>query len=163
MSLGNGQHRQPIRQAAHSAADLWGHVLHLIELQWQLLFAETRDGVRDAKFAALLLLLGGLLAVMAVPLLLFALTYFLVEAEVFSVPVAFVVVAALTGIVAAALLIAARQRLRHSSLKMPHTREQAQLNWAWIKQTVRSGGPIHNSNLNSSPAHETLQEEIPLP
>lgn len=133
----NGHTRTPFRQAARSAGDLWAHALTLLELQWKLLLVESSEGLRRIRVATLLVILGAFIGVMALPIGLCSLAFVLVDVWQFSHAAAFGLVTLGTIVFSLGLLAAGWRYFRTKYVGIPNSRQQARLNWLWLKETMR--------------------------
>jgi hypothetical protein len=126
----------PVRVAARSAAGLWHHILTLVELQMRLVGKELSDVLSRAGIAAGLIVVGGVIALTAMPIVLIAVAFALVEALDLSPAGAFALTALLAYFVAAGLVFAGWRQLR-KGVDLPRSREEWRLNWNWLKTTLR--------------------------
>ncbi|HLJ11855.1 MAG TPA: phage holin family protein [Planctomycetaceae bacterium] len=134
---GRGDH-QPAREVARSASDVWHHVLTLAELQIRLLAAEVGDQLRRARTASLLIALGCLLFMVALPLILTAAALVLVEQGHLTPAEAFGAVAGATFVVSCIFIAAGWWQFRRGSNGLVRSRLEWTLNWGWLKETLRA-------------------------
>ncbi len=127
----------PVRGVARTAAGLWHHVLTLGELQMRLVSRELSEVLSRAGLAAGLIVVGAMIAATALPIVLIAVAFGLMEALGLSPGGAFALTAFLAFLVAAALVTAGWWLMR-KGVDLPRSREELRVNWNWLKTTLRA-------------------------
>lgn len=134
---GNGAGEPPARKVAHSAAELWHHILMLGELQARLAALELAEGIRRAKSGVILLAAGLLIVLVTLPVLLVSVALVLVD-EAGMIPAhAFSLVTGVSLLVAAGLVAGGLQRLKGHAADLPLSRRELKANWGWLKESAR--------------------------
>ncbi|MFN0052001.1 MAG: phage holin family protein [Planctomycetales bacterium] len=133
----NGRDEPTVRGVAGGAADLWHHLLLLVELQMRLLAAELAAGIRAARGACLLMLIGGAMLLASLPVGLASLAFILAETMDLSLGRAFALTALIAALMAGALVATGWRLLKTNAAGIPRSRDEWRLNWSWLKETLR--------------------------
>ena len=125
----------PPQAVAHNVNELKHDLLMLVRLQWELFAADSRECGARLRAPAVLAACAAILALGAVPVLLFALAAAL---EMFGLPPALAqaIVAAIAIAVAAGLAGYAWQRLRAAAAVMQRSRDELQRNIESLKELM---------------------------
>jgi len=133
----NGTDEPSARAAAHSAADLWHHILILGELQMRMLAVELGEGIRQARTACIVLVIGCVVAVACVPVVLACLALVLAETMALSLAGAFAIASLLAVSISCVLIAVGWRQLRKNAVGIPRSREEMRVNWRWLKDISR--------------------------
>ena len=121
------------RNLARGVGDPWRHILILGELQTQLLALEIAQGIPQASSAVVLLAIGGVIALVSLPVALACLALVLAETTAISLAGAFAVVSVLAVSTSCGLIGVGCRELRKHAVGIPRTREEMSVNWKWLK------------------------------
>jgi len=106
--------------------------------------SELEAALRGARAPAVLVIVGCVLGLAALPVLMVCLALVLVEAAGFTPAAAFAIVSGVSLAASAALVGIGWQRLRRQPLRAPRSREEWRQNWIWLKETVRRERAMRN-------------------
>ncbi len=145
MSDPNGRQASPPRAAVRDVGQLAHRVLTLLELQTELLQADSREGLAGSARPAAILLGGIVVGLGSVPVLLLAMAQALREWAGASWAASYFI-AALVGlsIAVAAILIGGRL-LRRGLAAFDRSRGELRRNLAWVKQALRQTAPVERA------------------
>lgn len=127
----------PPVQIGHGIAELVHDMIELIELQFQLLAVDLREG---RARAIVLLILGGMAMMLflgALPVLLFGAGWLLATSTELTMPAAFAIVGVITIIVSAIITVIAYFQMTHVMEIFQRSRRELNSNLNWIKRTLR--------------------------
>ena len=136
------------RAVAVNVADVLHDVTELAELQAKLLFADSKDTMRRALLAAVVMVVGLCLVLGCIPVTLSAIGYAVHQQTSMSIPLSLTVAAGGTLLLAVLLLVVGWLRLRRSFNTLDRSREELSRNVAWIKQSFKRKDhpPRHHCN-----------------
>ena len=122
------------------------NLLTLAELQARMAAVELRQNVAAVKVASVLLVAGTLVALAAVPVILFGIAELLVAELACAARYAFLAVGSLTVGIAVCCAIAAALWLKRRRLGFPLTSEEFTRNLHWVHTVLRLSGrhPSHH-------------------
>ncbi len=138
---GNRLDEPTARDVARSAGDLWHHIFVLGELQTRLLAIELAQGVRQARSACVLLVIGGVVALASLPVALACLALVLAETTALSLAGAFAVASVLAVSTACGLIVVGWRQLRKNATGIPQSRDEWRSSWSWLKETFQGPPP----------------------
>lgn len=127
----------PPVQIGHGVAELVHDMIELIELQFQLLAVDLREG---RSRAIMLLILAGMAMMLflgALPVLLFGAGWLLATSTDLTMSAAFTIVGGITIIVSAIITVIAYFQLTHVMEIFQRSRRELNSNLNWIKRTLR--------------------------
>jgi hypothetical protein len=133
----NGKNEPTARDVARSAADLWDQILILGELQMRMLAVELGEGIRQARSACFVLVVGCVAAVASLPVVLACLALVLAETTALSLAAAFAVTSVAAVSLACILIIVGWRKLQKHAVGIPRSREEMSVNWKWLKDMSR--------------------------
>jgi hypothetical protein len=131
----NGTDEPSARDVARSAANLWHHILVLGELQMRMLAVELVEGIRQARFACVVLFIGFAAALASLPVALACLALVLAETMAVSLAVAFAITSVAAVSLSCVLVAVGWRQLRKNATGIPRSREELKVNWRWLKDT----------------------------
>lgn len=129
--------QKPTVELGHGVAELARDLIELIELQFQLLAADLREG---KSRVVLPLVLGGiamLLFLGALPVMLFGAGWLLADSTELTMPTSFAIVGSITLVLSALLTLAAWHQVTHLSKICQRSQRELKSNLRWIKQTLK--------------------------
>jgi hypothetical protein len=129
----NGTNEPTAREVARSAADLWHQILILGELQMRMLAIELGEGLRQARTACVVLVIGSVAAAASLPVALACLALVLAETTALSLAAAFAVTSVSAVLISCALIAVGWRQLRKNASGIPRSREEMRVNWRWLK------------------------------
>ena len=123
------------RSIAAVLTDIVGNVQQIVRAEIRLATLEVRQEVGKARRGATLLIVGGVIAVLALAFGLLACVYVL--ATVVAPWIAAVIVAAVAGIVGGTLVAVGMKQMQHVAIAPPRTMATIEENIQWAKTPTR--------------------------
>jgi len=132
-SYSNGKAQRGIggRVAAFSV-----DVIELIELQFHMFVADLREGKSRLRMAVVMLVLGPVIAIAALPSLMWGIAAMLIEWAAWPAPVAYLVVGIVTLLLAGGLTWLGVKRLLASMNTITRSRAELMENISWVKSAL---------------------------
>lgn len=127
----------PPLQVGQGVAELVHDLIELIELQFQLVAVDLREG---RSRAILPLILGGMAMMLflgALPVLLFGAGWLLATTTELTMPLAFAIVGVLTLMLSAIITVIAYYQLTHVTEIFQRSQRELNSNLRWIKRTLK--------------------------
>ncbi|HUG20654.1 MAG TPA: phage holin family protein, partial [Planctomycetaceae bacterium] len=113
-------------------------LIELIELQFQLLALDLREGKSRAILPLVLAAIAGLLFLASLPVMLVGASWLLVSLTNVSVPAAFLIVSLTTLAVSGILGLVAYYKLNQVARIFARSQRELKSNLNWIKRTLKS-------------------------
>jgi len=151
----DGRTELPPRAVARGTAEFLHDVTTLAELQGKLLVVDLRQGVEKLVMPAVLLVIGVVVGLGAVPIALAALALTIKATTELSLFVTFWIAVAVGVVLSLALALPAYSRLKHGMGMFERSYYEWGRNLKWIKDTLqRLGRSSHSSASYRSPGQQ---------
>lgn len=136
----NSKHEEQKESAAElgpGVGELVHDLIELIELQFQLLAVDLKEGRARAFMPVFLGGMAMMLFLGALPVLLFGAGWLLAISTELSMPTAFAVVGCITLVLSALLTVTAYYQLAHIMQIFQRSQRELNSNLRWIKRTLK--------------------------
>jgi hypothetical protein len=121
----------------------------LAELQGRLFLVEIGESLSRLQGAGLVVLAGCILGLATAPILLVTLALALIELTAMSPAGAFALVSLLALLISASMVVVGSRRLR-GAVTVPRSSLECELNWNWLKTTLREESAAASKPQSSS-------------
>jgi len=130
----------PEQRVVGGMAEFGNDIATLVELQYKLAMADLKDSLQQALLPMVLIVLGLLLVVGAVPIMLFGVAELVAVALKIGIGWALLLTGGLTAVLTGTVLIFLASRIPKSFSSFRRSREEFARNLAWIRTVLLYSG-----------------------